>query len=164
MSVVVGHISKAHGVRGEVVVVVLTEFPERFDVGRTVTTTDGRTFTIQRTRTHHGRLLAKFTGVEDREAAEALRGADLVVDESDLLELPEGRWWPSDIEGCEVSTEDGRVLGTVSEIIFTPANDVWAVRSPDDVEVLIPVIDDVLVSVDVAGRRVVVREVPGLLD
>lgn len=164
MSVLVGHISKAHGVRGEVVVVVLTEFPERFDDGSVLRAEDGASFTVQRSRSHHGRLIVKFAEVSDREGAEALRGRDLVVDESDLLELPDGRWWPHDIEGCEVSTEDGRELGTVSEIIFTPANDVWAVKAPDGSEVLIPVIDDVLVSVDVAARRIVVREVPGLLD
>jgi 16S rRNA processing protein RimM len=164
MSVVVGHISKVHGVRGEVVVVVLTEFPERFAEGSVLASSDGRSFTIQRTRDHHGRLLVKFAEVPDREAAEALRGLDLVVDEADLPELPEGRWWPSDIEGCEVVTEDGQGLGTVAEIIFTPANDVWAVRAPDGREVLIPVIDDVLISVDVEAKRIVVREVPGLLE
>lgn len=164
MSVVVGHISKAHGVRGEVVVVVLTEFPERFDDGNTLTTADGRELTIEGSRQHHGRLLVRFAGVGDREAAELLRGTDLVVDESDLPELPDGRWWPSDIEGCAVVTEDGREIGTVTEVIFTPANDVWAARDAEGHEVLIPVIDDVLVSVDVTAKRIVVREVPGLLE
>lgn len=164
MSVVVGHISKVHGVRGEVVVVVLTEFSQRFDDGNALATADGRTLTIERSRTHHGRLLIKFAEVDDREAAESLRGADLVVDESDLPELPDGRWWPADIEGCEVVTEDGRSLGAVAEIIFTPANDVWAARDADGRETLIPVIDDVLISVDVPAKRIVVHEIPGLLE
>lgn len=162
-TVVVGRVGRAHGVKGEVAVHVLSENPERFADGAVVYLEDGRELTVESARPHGGRLLVKFREIGDRTAAEALRGRFLVVPESVLPELPEGSWWPHELEGCEVFTEQGRVLGTLTEVLFTPANDVWVVRSGDD-EVLIPVLKDVLVSVDVAAKRIIVREVPGLTD
>ncbi len=160
-TVVVGRITRAHGIGGEVAVLVLSETPERFAQDAVVYLEDGRTLTVERTRPHGARLLVKFREVPDRSAAEALRGRDLVIPESMLPALPEGSWWPHQIEGCEVVTEDGRPLGTVVEVVSNPANDVWVARS-DRGETLIPVLREVLVSVDVEGKRIVVREVPGL--
>jgi len=76
--------------------------------------------------------------------------------------LPDGSWWDHQIEGCEVVTEDDRSLGTVREVIHTAANDVWAAVDREDRETLVPVLVDLLVSVDVAAKRIVVREIEGL--
>ncbi|HXF35881.1 MAG TPA: ribosome maturation factor RimM [Actinomycetota bacterium] len=160
-TVVVGRITRAHGIGGEVAVLVLSETPERFATDAVVYLEDGRALTVERTRPHGARLLVKFREVPDRSAAEALRGRDLVIPESMLPALPEGSWWPHQIEGCEVVTEAGRPLGTVVEVVSNPANDVWVARS-DEGETPIPVLREVLVSVDVEGKRIVVREVPGL--
>jgi 16S rRNA processing protein RimM len=100
--------------------------------------------------------------VPDRTAAEALRGALLVVPESSSPELPEGSWWDHRIEGCEVETDGGRRLGTVREVIHTAANDVWSAVDEAGAETLVPVLKDVLVSVDADAKRIVVREIPGL--
>ena len=62
-----------------------------------------------------------------------------------------------------LATEEGRALGTIREVIHTPANDIWATEGPDG-EVLLPALRDVVRTVDLAGRRVVVREVPGLTE
>jgi len=143
-------------------VVSLTEFPERFEVGSVLHLEDGRALTIASSRDNRGRILVRFAGVADRDAADTLRGKLLVVSASELPPLPEGRWWPHDIEGCEVLTEDGRSLGPVAEVILGEANDVWVARSGAGAT-LIPVLKDLLVSVDTAARRIVIREVPGLL-
>ena len=166
-TVAVGKITRAHGVRGEVAVLVLTEVEDRFEPG-TQLSADGRSpLTIDATRRDRGRLLVKFRGVDGRDAAQALSGVYLMVPRSASPELPEGSYWPYELEGCEVRTEGGRELGTIAEVIHTQANDVWATRTSGDdgsevLETLVPALRDVVVSVDVAGRRVVVRDVPGL--
>ena len=160
-TVAVGRITRAHGVQGEVAVLVLSEVPGRFADGAVVWLEDGRPLTVESSRTHKDRLLVTFRELRDREGAEALQGALLVIPESMSPSLPEGSWWDHQLVGCEVAVESGRPLGTLAEVIHTRANDVWSVIA-DDRETLIPVLKDVIVSVDVAAKRIVVREVPGL--
>ena len=158
-----GRITRAHGVRGEVAVLVLSEVEERFDAGSRVAMEDGRTLTVRSARPHRSRLLVTFEEIPDRTAAEPLAGAYLFVRRTDVPAPPADAFWPHDLEGCEVLTESGRSLGTIAEIVHGEANDVW-VASAEGTEVLVPALKDVVASVDLAGRRVVVREVPGLID
>lgn len=161
-TVAVGRITRPHGVNGEVAVVVLSEVPDRFADGATVWLEDGRALTVGTSRPHKDRLLIRFREVADRTQAEALHGALLVVPESMSPSLPEGSWWDHQLVGCAVTTDTGRALGTLGEVIHTAANDVWSVLDEARAETLVPVLKDVLVSVDVTGRRIVVREIPGL--
>jgi 16S rRNA processing protein RimM len=149
-------------VQGEVAVLVLSEVPDRFAPGATVWLEDGRALTVEASRPHKDRVLVRFRGVSGRTAAEALQKALLVVPESSSPTLPEGSWWDHQIQGCTVATETGRSLGVVREVIHTAANDVWSAVDETGVETLIPVLRDVLVSVDVGSKRIVVREIPGL--
>jgi 16S rRNA processing protein RimM len=161
-TVVVGHVTRAHGIRGEVAVEVRSDNDERFAAGAHVFLTSGRRLTIARAQSHGARLLVAFDGVVDRSAAEALRGELLVVPESWLPELPDDEYWPFQLEGCEVVTESGRSLGTVSDVIPNPANDLWVALAADGTETLVPAIHDVVVDVDLATRRILVRDVAGL--
>jgi 16S rRNA processing protein RimM len=161
-TVAVGRIGRAHGVRGELSVVVLTEVGERFVPGAIVSLEDGRTLTVDAARPHRDRMLVRFREVGDRTAAEALQGSLLVVPRSSSPPLPEGSWWDHDVEGCEVETDAGRTLGTVADVIHTRANDIWSVLDASGSETLIPVLKDVVVRVDTVGKRIVVRDIPGL--
>jgi 16S rRNA processing protein RimM len=161
-TVAVGRVTRAHGVHGEVAVLVLSEVPERFADGATLWLEDGRTLTVAASRRHHDRLLVRFREIRDRAQASALQKALLVVPETLSPELPEGSWWDHQVEGCSVETDGGRRLGTVAEVIHTAANDVWSAVDDSGAETLIPVLKDVLVSVDVDAKRIVVREIPGL--
>jgi 16S rRNA processing protein RimM len=160
-TVVVGRITRPHGLKGELSVLVLSEVDGRFAEGALVYLEDGRALTVESARRHRSGLLVKFREVPDRTAAERLARTVLVVPESASPELPDGSWWDHQLVGCEVVTESGRSLGTVREVIHTAANDVWSAVSGDR-ETLIPALKDVVVSVDTAGKRIVVREVPGL--
>ena len=161
-AIVVGAITKAHGLRGEVSVQVRSDNPERFDAGSTLYLLDGRTLTIDRAHPHGNALLVKFREVADRTAADALRGTLLHIPESWLPALPEGEYWPFQLEGCSVTTEAGRALGTVVEVVPNAANDLWIARDEHGEETLVPALADVIVQVDVEGRRILVRDVPGL--
>ena len=161
-TVVVGAVTKAHGLRGEVAVQVRSDNPDRFAPGSEVFLSDGRTLTIERSHPHGRALLVKFAEVDDRTGADALRGQELSVPESWLPELPDGEYWPFQLEGCTVTTEDGVELGSVAEVIANPANDLWVARDGTGAETLIPALRDVIVSVDIAAKRIVVRDLPGL--
>jgi 16S rRNA processing protein RimM len=170
----VGRITRAHGVGGEVAVLPLTQVEERFEPGSRLSLEGSdRTLVVSEVRPHRNRLLVTFDGVEDRDEAERLAGRYLFVPADAAPPLPEGEYWPHQIVGCEVLTEVGRSLGRVREVLLGQANDVWVTRpdGPDEpggggrpapAEWLVPALRDVVVSVDVPGRRIVVREVPGL--
>ena len=158
----VGKVTKSHGVRGEVTVLPYTDNPDRFADGATVLLEDGRALVVRSSRSNGGRLLVAFEGVADRTAADALRGRTLVVPESWLPELPDGEWWPHQLEGCEVMTESGRSLGILTDVLPNPANDIWVARDSAGAETLVPALRDVLIDVDIDGKRVTVRDVPGL--
>ena len=161
-TVVVGRITRAHGVTGEVAVQVISEVSGRFDDGATVWLEDGRTLTVESSRPHKDRLLVRFRGVEDRSQAQALHKALLVIPESASPQLPEGSWWDHRIVGCVVETDTGRELGIICDVIHTGANDVWSAVDDEGVETLVPVLRDVILDVDMDAKRVVVREIPGL--
>jgi 16S rRNA processing protein RimM len=161
-TVAVGRITRAHGVTGEVAVLVLSEVPERFEAGSSLFLGDGTPLTVAASRGHRGRLLVRFEGIADRTAGERLVGRDLVVPESQSPPLPEGSYWDHQLIGCAVVAQSGADLGEVRDVIHTAANDVWTAVDAEGHETLIPAIAGVVVSVDVGAKRIVVREVPGL--
>ncbi len=161
-TVVVGVVTKAHGLRGEVAVEIRSDNPERFRPGARVHTAEGRELTVATSHVHGARTLIRFEEVPDRDAADALRGTTLVVPASWLPELSDDEYWPSQLEGCEVITEAGRDLGTIRDVIANPANDLWVAVAPDGTETLIPAVKEVVVGVDIAAARILVRDVPGL--
>lgn len=160
-TVVVGVITKAHGLRGEVIVHNRSDNPERWVEGATVFRGD-RPLVVGSVRERGGgRLLVTFEDVADRAAADTLRG-EVTVPASWLPNLGANEWWPGQLEGCEVSTESGRPLGRVVDVIFNPANDLWVALDDEGTETLVPALAEVVVDVDVDRKRIVVREIPGL--
>jgi 16S rRNA processing protein RimM len=157
----VGRITRAHGIHGEVAVMSLTEVRSRFDPGSILRLEDGRVLTVERSRPHGHRLLVKFEEVPDRTQAETLRGEVLLVPEHTVPQAPDGAYWVHQVVGLEVVTEAGRSLGRVAEVLHNPANDIWVTRGPET-EVLVPALRDLVLDVDLAAGRIVVREVEGL--
>lgn len=102
-------------------------------------------------------------GLGDPAAAAALRGSTVAVALEDLPAKAPGEFYYYEAIGCAVTTTDGRRLGVIEEVFATGANDVWVVRD-GTAEVLVPVIENVVKSIDLAGRMMVVEAVPGLLD
>jgi 16S rRNA processing protein RimM len=157
----VGRIARAHGVQGEVAVQSLSEVPHRFAEGSRLQLEDGRTLTVEKTRPHQRRLLIKFKEVADRTAAEALGGQVLLVPAAATPRtLERDRFWVHQVVGLEVVTEGGRSLGRVHEVQANPANDIWVTETG----VLVPAVREVVREVDLAGGRVTIREVPGLIE
>lgn len=161
--IAVGRIARGHGVKGDVSILPLSELESRFDPGAKLFAGEdqARPLTVASARKHGNRLLVSFEGVSDRTEADRLRGLYLFVPASSVPPPPEGRYWAHQLVGCEVLTEAGRSIGTIREVVHAPANDVWAAEGAEG-EVLVPALKDVVREVDLPGRRVVVREIPGL--
>ena len=157
--VAVGWVRAPRGVRGELTVDPLTDFPQRFQPGAAVWA-GGAPYTVRRARPHRRALLLELEGIETREQAEPLRGLLLEVPDEELAPLGENQYFRFQILGMEVVDRDGRPLGRIEEVLDTGANDVYIVRSPAG-ELLLPAIDSMIKEVDVAGRRMVVELMEG---
>lgn len=161
--VIIGKVVAPFGVRGELKMAILTDFPERFDKGETVTLKmpDGsrQEAKIEFSQMHGGGITLKLNGVDTREGAELLRNAEIVIPESELAELPEDSFYIFDLIGIRVVTDDGREFGEVTEVIETGANDVYVTSTG----LLIPAIKDIVVKIDIDEGQMVIHPVPGLL-
>ncbi len=173
--VVVGRIGKPHGVRGELSVEPRTDEPDRrFAVGAVLrvqapsgtaaSSARPATLTVGTVRWHQSRLLLGFEEVADRTAAETLRGLLLAVD-VDALERPADpeEFYDHQLVGLAAFTTDGADVGEVVEVVHGAGQELLVIRSDDDREVLVPFVIALVPVVDVAGGRLEVRDLPGLL-
>jgi 16S rRNA processing protein RimM len=166
MQVVVARVGKAHGLRGEVTVQVLTDAPdERFVPGATFQTEPAAAgpLVLRSVRDNNGILLLGFDHTDDRSGAEALRGikllADVLADDED-----EEVWYERDLVGLRVVTVGGVDVGEVTALQSRPAQDLLVLRLTDGREALVPFVTAIVPEVDVAGGRVVLDPPSGLLD
>jgi len=165
----IGKIVNTHGVRGEVRVWPQTDFPEvRFKPGNTLwmippNAGEPVPAVVQSAREQKNVYVLKLQDIDDRDGAEARKGWELKVPAEERVPLSEGEYYVSDIVGCSVVTEEGETLGVVADVLTPGANDVWVVRRPAGQDVLLPVIDEVVLDVDPAAKRIKVRLMEGLL-
>ncbi|WP_030893721.1 MULTISPECIES: ribosome maturation factor RimM [Streptomyces] len=168
MQLVVARIGRAHGIKGDVTVEVRTDEPElRLAPGATLATdppTAGP-LTIEAGRVHSGRLLLRFEGVGDRNAAEALRNTLLIaeVDPDETPEDPE-EFYDHQLVDLDVVTRDGTAVGRIESVAHLPAQDLLVVRAEDEREILIPFVAEIVPEIDLDAQRAVVDPPPGLLD
>jgi 16S rRNA processing protein RimM len=179
--VVVGRVGKPHGIRGEVTVEVRTDAPEqRFAAGAVLRTEppDRGPLVVEQAKDHSGRLVARFAGVEDRSAAEALRDTLLLVDVASIPPIDDpDEFHDWQLVGLRAELEDGAPVGAVVDVLHLPHGDVLVVepdaaghRGAEDGaatarrEVLVPFVRAIVPQVDVAGGRVVLTPPEGLMD
>jgi 16S rRNA processing protein RimM len=161
----VGKIRRPHGVRGEVLLEVYTDFPERLSPGRVVYAGERRErLVIRQARSRHDGLLLAFEGFDTPEAVGRLRHQVLYIAAQDAAPLPAGSYYAYQFMGMTVVVEaDGRELGQIGEILITGANDVYVVRGAQG-EVLLPAIPQVIRQIDLQAKRMTVHLLPGLLE
>jgi 16S rRNA processing protein RimM len=165
----VGYVQGIHGLRGELRVDLYTDFPERFAPGiHLYLGEELEEVEVVGARLHKQLLLLRLADVESREDADALRGEWLFIREDDAAELEEGIFWIHDIVGMAVQSDEGLDLGVVREVLFTGANDVYIVETPPTInqgrDLLLPAIEEVVRSVDVEAKQMIVHLLPGLLE
>lgn len=163
---VVGRIGRPHGIRGEITIDVRTDEPDtRFAAGTEIRTDPSAAgpLTVERARWHSGRLLVRFAGIGDRDAAEELRGTWLVVDPGDIPPSADpDEFHDRELIGLTVVTADGADIGRVADVLHH-GQDLLVVHGPGG-ETLVPFVAALVPEVDVPGGRLVVDPPPGLLD
>jgi 16S rRNA processing protein RimM len=166
-TVVVGRIGRPHGVRGEVTVEVRTDDPEQRFVPGAVFRTEPASrgpLTVTRVHWHSGTLLLRLEGVDDRDAAEAVRNTELLVEVADLPELEDpDSYYDHQLVGLAARLPDGTELGEVTAVRHE-AQDLLVVRRGEGGDALIPFVSAIVPTVDLAGGFVVVDPPEGLLE
>ena len=162
---VVGFLRRAHGLRGEIILDLHTDFPERLRSGRKLLIgEERRPMTLEGARPHAKGMLIKFTGIDTPEEVGQLRNQWVYVMATDVPSLPEGKLYQHELFGFEVVEENGNPLGSLVEIIETGANDVYVVRNASGKEILLPAIPSVILELDSARRFMRVHLLEGLID
>lgn len=163
----VGKIVNTHGIRGEVKVVPVTDFPEqRFAKGSKLVI-EAKTplpVTVVNARLQKQMYLLTFAGFDDINAIEKYKGCELTVDEADQAELAPGEYYYHDLVGLTVIDQAGQTLGQVSEILSPGANDVWVIPRPGKSDILLPFLKSVVLDIDLAQKVAHVEVPEGLID
>ncbi len=153
----IGRIAGPFGLRGEIKVDLLTDFPDRFkDMKQVYVGLERRPYGIITSRRHRRQVLLTLQGLDTPEDIARLRQKELAIPRADAVDLPEGHYYLQDVIGMAVLATDGAVVGVVSDVLRTGSNDVFVVNEGPKA-VLIPVIHDAIAELDLVANRVVVE-------
>lgn len=171
--VAIGYLSKAHGIRGELVLVPDPEFPEAAEGEVFLRPRHGGaalSYAVAGRRVHHDTLLVTLKGVETRNQAELLR-AHTVLCRRELLPFPKGRIFLGDLTGLRVfavndTTGEGeeREIGRLVSAQAPAGQIIWSIETPDGKEVLFPAVDEFVLSIDLEAKTARIAPPPGLLE
>ena len=167
MRVVVGRIGKPHGLRGQVTVELRTDEPEERFAPGSVHFADGAIaeLTVAEIHWHSGRLLVNFAGFESRSAAETLRGTILEAERDEKAQPTDpDEFYDSALIGCRVETVNGEFLGLVEDVVHLPSQELLAVVTAAGREVLIPFVSQIVPTVDLSNRRILIDPPIGLIE
>ncbi|MBI1745987.1 MAG: 16S rRNA processing protein RimM [Acidobacteria bacterium] len=163
----IGRVLRPRGIRGDVLVALLTDFPEHFEALDQVyvkySTGHLEAKRLENVWFHKGRAVVHFEHVDSYEAAEKLARAELSISEADLAELPEGTYFDFELIGCQVITVTGESVGCVESILKVPGNDLLVVKAGGQ-ERLIPAHEPICREVNLDRRQIVVNLPEGLLE
>ena len=165
--ITIGKVTAPQGVAGEIRVLPLTDFPERFRQLKKVYLTgkgteEPRLLSVAAVRYHKKFVILKIEGVESREEAEKLRNCYLKVKPSEVVPLPPGHYYPFQIIGLRVKTMEGEALGEVVEILTPGSNDVYVVQDREGNEILLPALKEVVREIDLESGVMRVELLEGL--
>lgn len=165
--VTVGRLGRTRGVKGELYVTSETDFPQRFLTMREVylrKKDNWEKLAVDAARVVSGRVVIKLKGIDSPEEAARYTNREIGIPQDQMVELPEGSFWISDLIGCEVIEEStGDVVGEIIEVETYPANDVYTIRTIDGKEVSIAAVEKFVKKVDITGKKVLI-DGTGLLE
>ncbi len=161
----IGFLRRAHGVQGELIMDLHTDFPDRIKDGRKVYVGEKHeAFTLGGARLHANGMLVKIRGFETPESVARFRNQWVYVKSSEVPALPVGKHYKYELVGLSVEDDGGNLLGEIVEIIETGANDVYVVRNSMGKEILLPAIPDVVLETNMSEKRMKVHLLDGLVD
>ncbi len=159
----VGFLRRPHGLQGEIIMDLHTDFPERMKSGRKLFVGDEhKPMTLTSVRPHQSGLLVKFKGIETSDDAGKFRNQWVFIKAKDAPPLPEGQIYQHELIGFKIVDESDNPLGELVEILETGANDVYVVRDDTGKEILLPAIPSVILDVEADSRTMRVHVLEGL--
>ena len=153
--IIIGKLGAPRGLNGEMKLIPLTDFADRFD-GLEEVFIDDRLRRIDYIKAVGNGLVIRFDGVDDRDGAQQLTNKFLKVDRKNVAPLSDGEFYTFDIIGLDVFDLDNKKLGTVDNVLKTGSNDVFAARSDEGREILIPALKAVVKEIDIKGGRLII--------
>lgn len=165
MKLTVARIGRAHGLKGEVSVEVRTDIPqERLAPGATYHTEPASAgpLTIAAARTQAGRWYVRFLEITSREQAEGVRDVELVIDGEESDE--DDAWYVHELVGLTAIRPDGEVIGTVTDLLNMPAQDLLEIKQADGHRAMIPFVDEFVPQVDIEAATITLTPPYGLLS
>ncbi len=156
----IGQIVNTHGIRGEIKLNPWTDDINDILELDELYLKNGDILHIKQSRIHKNCVIISFSEIPDMNTAEKFKGTVLFTEKT---ELPEGRYYIADLLGMQVFENDV-LLGKIQDVFATGANDVYDIKTPEGKSILIPVIENVILSVDVNSKRMEVSLPAGLLD
>jgi 16S rRNA processing protein RimM len=166
--IVVAHIVKVRGLRGEVVADLLTDFPDRFEKLKSLigisSSDERRSLQIEEQWFHRDRLVLKFAGFDSVDAAKELVNYDLAVPAKDRVELPSDTFYEWELVGSRVVTVDGSEIGKVSGVMHTGGVEMLSVVDETGRDRLVPMAGDIVVEIDKAKKLIRIDPPRGLLE
>ena len=163
----VGVISNTHGIRGEVKVYPTTDNVRRFDDLKEVILDTGKeqlNLHVTSVKYFKNMVILKFKEFDNINDIIPYKGMDLLVTRENAIPLEEGEYYIADIIGSKVITDEDKILGTLTDVLQTGANDVYVVKTKDGKEVLLPSIEECILDRDIENKTVKVHIMKGLLD
>ncbi len=154
-TLVIGHVTTTHGIKGEIKVHPYTDDINRFSELEYVKI-DGKKFTIQGVKYQKDKVILKLDNINSIEDAILLKDKTLEVSREDGVKLPEGRFYIADIIGCKVYDEEGSYIGEVFDYIETRANYLYCVNH-EDKDLLIPVVEHIVTNIDVVEQKIMIK-------
>jgi 16S rRNA processing protein RimM len=158
-----GKITAPVGIRGEVRVYPFTDEADRFSQIPSVMI-GARSYDILSARYQKDMVVLKLSGVDDRNAAESLRGQELLLPRDLLWEMPENTYFIRDLIGMTVKTPEGGVVGTLTDVLQGPRQDVYEIADEAGHSFLIPAVGEFILEVDLSARTMTVRLIEGMMD
>lgn len=160
--VLIGKLQRTHGVRGEIVMRVMTDFPQRIRKGRKVFLgKEHHPMVIASVRSMNDLLLLAFEGILNKEDAQQLTNLAVFAAIKDLPVLPAGKYYHHQLIGLQVY-ERAELVGRITDVLETGANDVYVVLQSDGKELLLPAIKSVIVNINLEAKRMLVCIPEGL--
>jgi 16S rRNA processing protein RimM len=165
--IVVARAIRTRGLKGEIVAELLTDFPERFERISAIFAVSAGTKKSLELENHwiqNDRVVLKFAGYDDIESAKSLIGFDFALPAAERMKLSENEYYDWELEGCSVVIKGGPTLGIVRGLVRTGGVELLAVEDDSAQEHLIPMVQSIVVEIDIQRGKVLIDPPEGLLD
>lgn len=162
-TILIGKIVNVVGLKGELKVYCYTDKKEQFKELKQIRL-DDRSYAIRNVRYQGSVVILKLEGVDDRNAAEALRGKGVFIEESDLAELPEGSYYVRDLIGLQVTDREGTLSGLLTDVVQPGAQDLYEIELKEGGKIWLPAVKEFILDVNMQERRMTVSLPDGLLE